>query len=343
MTKLHWRRIWLGGLSALGLATGMLSPALGQQADQTGNKGIPVSQSEKYEQIAKQIASRIRDVNADVKMAVIVQLFRIPDLKGNPFRPGLQSMISWAKRETQLPVESMPYEVRLCSQSIALGFKHSYVQIGIKGGDAVIFDGRATDRVDGNVKLLGNDTDRLKVGVHATIPVLGTTGCDLEGSLLLASGPLQDIFPRYTQALVAAEKINAQDIGYRLFGIGSPSPNSNAAAYTIVRAMGLESAATSWNEEHAVPGWGRDLLSGISIPSTPASQEALYKIDQQYRALRHQSVPFIKIDAYEDGYPGDDIADKLFKALLAIGEQQPKAANLPSKGKWRGGLPLNQL
>jgi len=89
-------------------------------------------------------------------------------------------------------------------------------------------------------------------------------------TLAIAGGSYDDIVRGYWQrGIQAAERINrlnfdykGHDPAYEFGGSGGEIQNSNAAAYTVSRAMGLDVDQVLRNAgvERRFPGWGRDLL-----------------------------------------------------------------------------------
>jgi hypothetical protein len=111
--------------------------------------------------------------------------------------------------------------------------------------------------VDGS-KLIASSTER-------------TFGRGTEPVAEVAKGSYNQIVnDLWARGLSAADAINAKnydykghDPAYEIGGDGGQIQNSNAVAFTLGKAMGLDldGALRQAGRERAFPGWGRDLLA----------------------------------------------------------------------------------
>ena len=124
-------------------------------------------------------------------------------------------------------------------------------------------NGMAQSRNTNEIVPMGVDGMRLVVTEKPQFPEAQPIG-------VLAAGSYDDIVKdRWTRGVAAARQITARDYDYKghdpayeFGGSGGEIQNSNSVAYTLGRAMGLDSDAVLGRSgtERRFSGWGRNLL-----------------------------------------------------------------------------------
>lgn len=191
---------------------------------------------------------------------------------------------------------------------VGLG-EHNYwvLRDNTTGQDIAEIHGAAFDKETGKHKAVGMPGDSLGFLQRRSFdgrlfedqaPSLVTTTLEISGSA-------EEIERRWNNGLASARHFNEKGIGYELFG-GSPessAANSNGAAYSIGRAIGvapeiLENAPKgTWR---MAPGWGRDLHQ--EYPEVPQPRMPHDGVRIEKLTPKQQPVPF----PWEQGKVSDD-------------------------------------
>ena len=188
--------------------------------------------------------------------------------------------------------------------SIPFASHHYWVMRDNFGNTVREFHGFATTQ-EGNATPFGSPfdpTDRINLYDIGQADLSSQTTSEVLGGQFFSesnpepfdvafSGTEAEVRAMWADGALIVPDVNAQAIDYILFGIFSTGQNSNSAAFTFGRAMGLEA-------EHLLdprsgvptnrPGWGRDLR----IPARAAVNDELARLSSALATMDESSPEF---------------------------------------------------